>query len=286
MDTPIYSDTTMTTLDEKMKRCVIEILSQNTIDGINASITVIKHGIYIFPQYKERNYIINGYAEVKFWCIASRLYVLFHDCGGEIVKTILDVVYKDGRQVFKPFEITPNGEINNFSVALEFIENIEILRHLEQHGMKPDSLEDKSKVQKGIKLLKKITGKDEPYSENDWERCISWLNSNSVGIYNLLKSRIDFIEVKASETQKENLIRIYYSSLEKYFEKNLYNIVQSVCRKNHRYDRGINIEAIIKIHRDDIIKEAIKLLSTATSGVDPFIAAVQATDTFMYKKKI
>lgn len=286
MDTPIYSDAKISIIDDKFKRCVIEILSQNKVDEINESITVVKHGIYFFPQYKERKYIINGYAEDVFWKIVSRLYVLFHDCGCEMIKRMLEVVYKDGMQVLKPFDVTPGSETHKFEDALLFIDKIENLRHLEQHAMKPDSNADTYRVQKGKKLLTEIIRKNEPYSEHDWESCINWLNKNCTFLCNLLQDRIKFIEENATENQQEQLKGFYYSSLTHYFENNLYNIVLCVLRNSRRNDSNMNVEVIIRIHKTSIIQQSLDLLKKSGFKVDPFKAAVQATDTFMHNNKI
>lgn len=59
---PIYSNDKIIN-DEKVKKNIIILLSDETIKELNNKLTFTDHGIYIFSQYKEKRYIINGYAE-------------------------------------------------------------------------------------------------------------------------------------------------------------------------------------------------------------------------------
>ena len=193
MVAPIYSNDKIIN-DEKLQRNIISLLSENTVKDLNSKLTFVDHGIYIFSQYREKRYIINDYAENIFWNMVSRLYVLFHDCGLDVLPYFLEVVQADGKQAIKPYPVTPNSDIQQFERATEFIENIKVLRHSEQHNMKPDSVIDKGKERKREKILCGISNKKIPQTESDWEKCIQWITNNCSNLYCLLNKRLVFLE--------------------------------------------------------------------------------------------
>ena len=106
MVAPIYSNDKIIN-DEKLQRNIISLLSENTVKDLNSKLTLVDHGIYIFSQYREKRYIINDYAENIFWNMVSRLYVLLHDCGLDVLPYFLEVVQADGKQAIKPYPPTP-----------------------------------------------------------------------------------------------------------------------------------------------------------------------------------
>lgn len=280
MGAPIYSnDKTIT--DEKLQRNIIPLLSENVVQDLNNKVTFVNHGIYIFSQYCEKTYIINGYAESIFWNMVSRLYVLLHDCGMDILPYFLEVVKDDGKQAIKPYPITPYGDIQQFEMATEFIANIIALRHSEQHNMKPDSIVDRGKERKRKKLLCNISNKNNPQTETDWEKCIQWITDNCSNLYCLLNKRLLFLEEEATPLQKDFLLGGYYGCLEKSYNRILDSVIVEVIRKQHKAYNEIYIQAIVKEKGKEIISKAIELLKNSVKTVDPYKVILQAVDFYI-----
>lgn len=280
MVAPIYSNDKIIN-DEKLQRNIISLLSENTVKDLNSKLTFVDHGIYIFSQYREKRYIINDYAENIFWNMVSRLYVLLHDCGLDVLPYFLEVVQADGKQAIKPYPVTPNSDIQQFERATEFIENIKVLRHSEQHNMKPDSVIDKGKERKREKILCGISNKKIPQTESDWEKCIQWITNNCSNLYCLLNKRLVFLEEEATEAQKNFLLGGYYGCLERYFNRILVSVIAEVLRKRRKRYNEIYIEAIAKEKSKEIVDKSIELLKSSVKSVDPYKVILQAVDYYI-----
>ena len=280
MVAPIYSNDKIIN-DEKLQRNIISLLSENTVKDLNSKLTFVDHGIYIFSQYREKRYIINDYAENIFWNMVSRLYVLLHDCGLDVLPYFLEVVQADGKQAIKPYPVTPNSDIQQFERATEFIENIKVLRHSEQHNMKADSVIDKGKERKREKILCGISNKKIHQTESDWEKCIQWITNKCSNLYCLLNKRLVFLEEEATEAQKNFLLGGYYGCLERYFNRILVSVIAEVLRKRRKGYNEIYIEAIAKEKSKEIVDKSIELLKSSVKSVDPYKVILQAVDYYI-----
>lgn len=213
--------------------------------------------------------------------MVSRLYVLLHDCGLDVLPYFLEVVQADGKQAIKPYPVTPNSDIQQFERATEFIENIKVLRHSEQHNMKPDSVIDKGKERKREKILCGISNKKIPQTESDWEKCIQWITNNCSNLYCLLNKRLVFLEEEATEAQKNFLLGGYYGCLERYFNRILVSVIAEVLRKRRKRYNEIYIEAIAKEKSKEIVDKSIELLKSSVKSVDPYKVILQAVDYYI-----
>lgn len=274
---PIYSNDKIIN-DEKVKKNIIILLSDETIKELNNKLTFTDHGIYIFSQYKEKRYIINGYAETIFWNMISRLYVLLHDCGLNVLPFFLEIVQSDGKQSIKPYPVTSNDDKIQFEKAIKFVEDIKILRHSEQHNMKPDSNVDEGKIRKRKKIFCKISRKEATETELDWEKCIQWIVSNCTNLYCLLSKRLDYLEEEATQLQRELLVAGYYRCLSEYYNKTLNSVIAEVLRKRRRIYTESYIIASTKKYEKQIIEKAIDLLKNSPIRVDPYKVILQAVD--------
>lgn len=280
MAAPIYSNDKIIN-DEKLQKHIISLLSENTVENLNSKLTFANHGIYIFSQYKEKRYIINDYAENIFWNMVSRLYVLLHDCGLDVLPFFLEVVKADGKQAIKPYPVTPSNDIHQFERATKFIESIIVLRHSEQHNMKPDSTIDTGKERKREKILREVSKKEIPQTESDWEKCIQWITSNCNNLYCLLNKRLVFLEEEATQTQKNFLLAGYYGCLERYYNRILVSVIMEVLRKRRKEYTEIYIKAIAGKNGKEIIDKSIELLKTSVKSVDPYKVILQAVDFYI-----
>lgn len=281
MRAPIYSNSKESDIAEETKIRIIKILSNDTIQELNEYVTFVEHGIYVFLQYKEKPYIINGFAEDIFWKIVSKLYILFHDSGSNILLFFLEIVPDDGKKSIKPFPVTSPKEVMSLEKAKEFINYINILRQTEQHNMKPDSVIDNSKENKRIKLFKKIIKKDIPESEKEWEKCIMWINQNCNNLYNALKRRLECLERETDPSKKELLLIGYYGCLEKYFQSNMYDLLMEISRRKRKNSQEMYIRALVKKQGDKMSNEIIELLKKSKRKVDPYKVALQVVDNYI-----
>lgn len=280
MNAPIYSNDKIIN-DEKARKNIISLLSDDTIKKINSRLTFAVHGIYIFSQYKEKGYIINGYAETIFFNLVSRLYVLLHDCGLNVLPFFLEIVEPDGRQSIKPYPVTSNSDKIQFEEANTFILDIKVLRHSEQHNMKPDSLGDEGKIRKRKKILYKILKKETPQTEADWEKCIQWIASNCDNLYTLLSKRLDYLEKDSTSSQKQFLLGGYYRCLREYYNRILVSVIGEVLRKRRKCCNEAYIHAIAEKNGEQIIEKAIELLKVSDTRIDPYKVILQGVDLYM-----
>ncbi|AEY65740.1 hypothetical protein [Clostridium sp. BNL1100] len=283
MDTPIYSDDQFIDKDDALQKYIIKLLSESTIKDINSRLTFVNHGIYIFSQYREKRYIINGFAEDLFWTMTSRLYVLLHDCGTRVIKCILQVIHNDGKQILKPFLVTSDTDIVLFDRANKFIDDIKILRNSEQHCMKLDSIVDEANERKCKIILKKICGNEIPKTQNEWGKCIHWILDNCNNMYVLLNERLLFAEKNATESQKQYLLGGYYSCLEEYYEGNqvMFNVICEIFRTRHKPFNKIYIQAIVSRDTHQIINKFMELIKSSPLRVDPYKVVLQAADFYI-----
>lgn len=281
MITPIYSDTYETNIPEEVKRHIIPLLQDETVQGFNNQITFIRHGIYIFPQYKEKRYIINGFQEEIFAKIVSRLYTLLHDSSGDILLLFLEIVVKDGMQMLKPFPVTTQSEQEQFEKARKFVDSINILRQTDQHNMKPDSKNDCSTLRKKEKILKEILKNRMPETQEEWETCISWIRKNCENLVVLLNTRIKFLEKDSTESQKEYFVEKYYSCLKAYYKKNMFDILKEISVRKHKPINKMFIQANCEKYKEEIADKAIELLKRATTPVDPYKVVLQIAYSYL-----
>lgn len=278
MDTPIYSNDIDAITGSLFSNRVISLLSEVTVCDFNGRFTDIPHGVFIFPQYKEKAYIINGYAEDVFKSSITQLYVLLHDSAYRMIHFLLEPVQKDGKEAIKPFLVTDSTDKENMEQAESFIYDIESVRHYEQHLIKRDSEVDKATERAYRKVLKKITKKEVLETQDDWEKCINWIVKNCNIIEGILDKRIRFIVEDATDAQKQFFLGGYYGCLEKYYEKNLEDVVQTVYQRRHDKKTKAYIKAIVQEKEEELIDEAIKLLKKSDRAIDPYVVIVQATD--------
>ena len=267
MITPIYSDTYEKNIPEAIKKHIIPLLQDETVQEFNNQITFIRHGIYIFPQYKAKRYIINGFQEEIFAKMVSRLYTLLHDSSGDILLLFLEIVVKDGMQMLKPFPITTEAEQEQFEKARKFVDSINILRQTEQHNMKPDSKNDCSTLRKQEKILKEISKNRMPETQEEWENCISWIRRNCDNLVVLLNERF-FVER-------------YYFCLRTYYKKNMFDILKEVSFRKHKKTNKMFIQANCEKYKEEIADKAIELLKRAKTPVDPYKAVLQIVQNYL-----
>ncbi len=281
MDTPIYSNNIAATKDEVLCKRIIHLLSETAVYNLNNKLTYIPHGICIFPQYKEKAYIINGYPENIFKSSVSRVYALLHDCGYKMVKFLLEPVVKDGMESLKPFLITEASDKILLEDAQKFIYDIEKIRHYEQHAMKVDSAVDKATEREYRRVLNKIINKDNPDTQDEWDRCVHWIVKNCNAIESILKERIKYIEEEANQSQKDFFCNTYYNCLEYYYEKIIDDVVETVYRNRHERKNKAFIKSIVEANRSKLVEEAIALLKKSEMVIDPYKVIVQATDLYL-----
>lgn len=288
MSAPIYSNNLpVEGCDPKIEKRVISLLSDATVNHINAEVTFVKHGIYIFIQYKEKGYIINGFSEEVFWDIINGLYCLLHDCGNDVLRLFLQVVRNDGLQITKPFEATDNAKAQKYEDAIQFINDIENMRIVHHHNMKPDGEVAKAKVRKMEKRFREILkNKTGPQNNTEWERCIVWVYNNCKQMQELLDERLNFLQTKATPTQKSCLCTKYYRCLESYFDENMFEIIRDVLRKRRaKFNDKMWIQSLVNDNKLDIANKAIVLIKNSIIRVDPYCAALQAADIILTQKR-
>ena len=287
MSSPIYSND-FEVLDSNyvLKKHFIYLLSGATVDDINTRLTFVKHGIFIFMQYKENAYIVNSYPEDVFWNIINSLYKLIHDCGGEIIKIFLQIVHNDGKEVLKPFSLTDKNLVRKFEAALDFVQDIENMRIVHYHNMKPDSEQDNSRIKKVENKLKQISGNSvTPITDAEWERCIYWIHTNCEQIYILLDERLMFLQTNSTLTQKNNLCNQYYCRLEDFYERIMFDIIKSLLRKKRTDNDANRIQSLVNVNKGEIVKKAVELIKKSSVRADPYHAVIQAADTILTQKK-
>lgn len=280
MDAPIYSNDKRIETDCVLQKRVILLLSDKVIQNINYELSIVDHGIFFFPQYKEKKYIINSFPEEVFWNIVSRLYALLHDCGGKFLYDFFECVSSDGKQLIKPFPVTTNNDQVRLLRVQKFIVNLENLRHTEQHNMKPDSLLDRKLENNRRNIFKKIV-KKEILCNDEWEQCISWLKKESDNLYTLLYERVQFLKEDATDLQKESLIGRYYNCLENYYERIMADVFKEVNYKKRKSCKGSYIKAMINKHQGEIIEQSLILLKKSSNKIDPYKVILQVVDSFI-----
>lgn len=286
MSSPIYSNDVLTdNADTKIQKYIIPLLLQDSVDNINEKIMFVKHGVYIFIQYKEERYIINSFAEDVFWNMVNALYKLVHDCDNGMLDVFLQVVEANGMQALKMFEVTDNLEKEKLNEATDFIKKIKEMRIVHYHNMSPDDQLDtylKGRVQKA---LQKISNNNAgPQSEGDWERCIKWICRNCENIYSLLEKRLDFFETDATKEQRKKMLHKYYESIGNYCDKIMYKVIKSILRKKRGEKNNFYIQSLIN-EKSEIIKEKAKeLIKNSDYKVEPYHAIFEAADTIMNQK--
>lgn len=288
MSLPIYSNnSSKDDYDSMLEKHFILLLSDATVNELNSKLTFVKHGIYLFIQYKEKGYIVNSFPEEVFWSMINGLYRLIHDCSKEILELFLQVVQKDGFRVTKPFNPTDIANIKKFEDTMEFVKDIENMRIVHYHNMKPDSEIDKSRIRKVekkfLKILNSTTG---PHTDMEWERCIAWIYKNCKQLHELLEERLKFLQAEATQEQQNCLCDKYYYCLQNYYERTMFEIIKDVLRKKRTKNRDAAlIQALGNKYKDDIVKKAIMLIKTATDRTDPYQAVIQAADTILTQNK-
>ena len=288
MCSPIYSNNPPENgYDSKLEKHFISLLSDATVSDINAKLTFVKHGIYLFIQYKEMGYVVNSFPEEVFWNMVNGLYRLIHDCSDKILELFLQVVKKDGFQAIKPFKQTDAHKVQQFEDAMEFIKDIENMRIVHFHNMKTDSITDKDKERKVEKKFQKILNNTiGPKSEAEWEHCITWIYKNCKNIQELLEERIKFLQTEATEEQRKLLCEKYYSCIRVYYNGIMFEIIKEILRKKREsYKDCTRILALVKENEEDIANKAIVLIQNADRRADPYLAALQAADIILTQKK-
>lgn len=288
MCSPIYSNNPPENgYDSKLEKHFISLLSDATVSDINAKLTFVKHGIYLFIQYKEMGYVVNSFPEELFWNMVNGLYRLIHDCSDKILELFLQVVKKDGFQAIKPFKQTDAHKVQQFEDATEFIKDIENMRIVHFHNMKTDSITDKDKERKVEKKFQKILNNTiGPKSEAEWEQCITWIYKNCKNIQELLEERIKFLQTEATEEQRKLLCEKYYSCIRAYYNGIMFEIIKDILRKKREnYKDCTRILALVKENEEDIANKAIVLIQNTDSRADPYLAALQAADIILTQKK-
>lgn len=288
MCSPIYSNNPPENgYDSKLEKHFISLLSDATVSDINAKLTFVKHGIYLFIQYKEIGYVVNSFPEEVFWNMVNGIYRLIHDCSDKILELFLQVVKKDGFQAIKPFEQTDDHKVQQFEDAMEFIKDIENMRIVHFHNMKTDSKTDKDKERKVEKRFQKILNNTTgPQSQAEWEHCITWIYKNCKNIQALLEERIKFLQTEATEEQRKRLCEKYYSCIRDYYNGIMFEIIKDILRKKREnYKDCIRILALVKENEKDIADKAIMLIQNANDRADPYLAALQAADIILTHKK-
>lgn len=288
MSSPIYSNNPpVDGYDSKLQKHFIVLLSDSTVNEINTKLTFVKHGIFLFIQYKESGYIVNSFPEEVFWNMINGLYRLIHDCSNEILEMFLQVVKKDGFQAIKPFKLTDDAKVQKFEGAMEFIKDIENMRIAHYHNMKPDSEVDKARVRKAEKkfqkILKNATG---PKSDAEWELCIKWIYKNCEHIQELLDERINFLQTEATQGQKNLLCASYYICIQEYCRRTMFEIIRDVLKKKRKnYNDRVWIQTLVNENREDIVDKVIMLIKNSDCRADPYHAALQAADIILTHKK-
>lgn len=249
--------------------------------------TFVKHGIYLFIQYKEIGYIVNSFPEEVFWNMINGLYQLTHDCGNEVLEMFLQIVRRDGFEVLKPFKITDDDKVQKFENAVEFIADIENMRIAHYHNMKPDSEVDKARVRKAKNKFQMILRNvAEPKSDAEWECCIAWIYKNCKHMQELLEERLKFMQTEATQEQKNRLCETYYSCIEKFCNRNMFEIIKDVLKKKRKkYNDRRRIQSLINENKEDIANKAIMLIKNSTCRADPYHAALQAVDIILTQKE-
>ena len=287
MSSPIYSNSfSKDNIDSNLEKHIISLLSDKTVSNINEKLTFVKHGIYIFIQYKESGYIINGFSEDVFWNLVNGLYRLIHDCGNETLEIFLQVVLEDGFQKTKPFNLTDEAEKQKIDNAFEFIKDIENMRIVHYHNMKKDSELNKERERRMQKKFQKILNTySEPKSELEWEHCVNWIYNNCKNIQKLLEDRLEFIQTKATDEQRNCLCEKYYVCIQAYYKRVMFEIIKNVLKKKRkRNENSIIVQALVNENEEAISAKAIILIQNSSGRVDPYIAALQAADTILTQK--
>ncbi len=284
---PIYSNhSTNDYPDQKLEKHVLILLSRETVDNINKRLSFAEHGIYIFIQYEEKAYIINGFSEDVFWSMVNGLYKLIHDCGNGMINNLLQEVPNDGFKSLSPFNVTERDMAQKLSGAKEFIIDIENMRTVNYHNMKPSSTIDQASIKKAEKRFQDILqNSKKPQTNAEWEGCISWVYRNCKILYKLINERLDFLETGATDKQQAYFCEKYYKCLNDYFQGNMYNIIKEALKKRRRDNiNKLFIQSLVNKYKDKVSEKAVELVKCSDKRADPYFAAIQAADTIVLKE--
>lgn len=290
MNEPIYSNYCGIQENLVREEHYIPLLQAKYVDEINQKLTFKKHGFFVFIQYQENPYIVNGFAEAVFWEMVNALYKLLHDSGNEQLNIFLGIVEANGMQTLQPFAVTGTEDKKKLEQIDEFRKRVNDLRLYHSHNMKPDSPEDSIRQNKVEAWLKKYSREGSICLKNqEWERCITYLHKQSVELERFLDKRMLFLENNSASMQKERISSLYYDALKKYYLRNMLEIIKDYVKKERKSHAGfaVNIQLISSWKNtadDQIANKAVELIKYSTRRVDPYRAVLEAVDTVFEEK--
>ena len=290
MSEPIYSNHCGDQEDLVKKEHHIPLLRAERVDEINQKLTFKEHGFFVFIQYTEQPYIVNGFAETVFWETVNALYKLLHDSGNEQLDLFLGTGNKNGMQVLRPFGAISTDDRKKLEQLDEFRKRVNDLRLYHCHNMKPDSPEDQDRKDRVEEWLKKYSrASDADLKEQEWEGCITYLYKKSVELEQILDKRLLFLETKAEQLQQTGLCSLYYKALKGYYLRNMLEILKNYVKKARKQHPGFPVTSYMLLawkneSEKQIADTAVELIQNAQKRVDPYKAVLEAADT-VFKEK-
>lgn len=290
MSEPIYSNHCGDQEDLVKKEHHIPLLRAERVDEINQKLTFKEHGFFVFIQYTEQPYIVNGFAETVFWETVNALYKLLHDSGNEQFDLFLGTGNKNGMQALRPFGEISTEDRKKLEQLDEFRKRVNDLRLYHCHNMKPDSPEDQARKDRVEEWLKKYSrASDADLKEQEWEGCITYLYKKSVELEQILDKRLLFLETKAEQLQQTGLCSLYYKALKEYYLRNMFEIIKNYVKKVRIQHHGFKvtngmISAWTNQSGGHIAKTAVELIQNTKKRADPYKAVLEAADT-VFKEK-
>lgn len=283
MDRPILSNVIQEqTSDFKDK--VPSILSTQRVKELNRIITCSPYGIFIFVQYNEKPYPVNGFDQDLFISIVNNLYKLYKDCGKTLLKYFLshesNVHGKNASS--QVFSFLGGINPNRLKAANKHYKDAITLRSYNSHSQYPDSPGDQENIENCKRWFLRFCGQEAPSTEEHWSQCNRELVRCSNLLYSTLKQRLEEFEESATDKQRLDLQKWYYDCSFDCFDisvlaRSVFGIFRQ--RRNQRTLREAT--AYAKSNLTDLKRKYQHKLQMSQTPVDPYKVLVETIDAFV-----
>ena len=274
----IYSTDIFNKEYTELQKLVPKVLSGKRVQELNSIVTCVAHGIFVFFQYSEKKFPINGFYEDLFTNNVRNLYILFHDCGRSLLKYYVKDRAPTGMAALGEFTEKEDISPVVFSSVSKNIANIELLRSYFSHAQLSENSMDQKDLQNSEKWFSQACGEKMPSTQKKWCKCNKRIVQAADEVYNVLYKRLSCFEKNHTEMQKELLLSKYYVACCQSLYQVSFRAVKHMYKKHRMSDGSIVIKAFFDENKGEIMDKTIQMLRKASQPIDPYKVFLQAIE--------
>lgn len=283
MEQPILSNCIPENTPELMFK-VPSILTKKNIDELNSILSCSKCGIFVFVQYNEKPYPINGFEQDLFRNNVTSLYNLYKDCGKDFLKYFLsyDENGLDSITGTMKFSFLGGINLNRLKAVNKHYHDTITIRSYYDHNQYPDSPSDQENFKKCKMWFLRFCKHENPITEAHWSICNNELVRGSNLLYSILKQRLEEFEQTATDKQRTDLQKWYYDYSFDCFDTNvLIRCIYGIFKRRRSPKAWQEASAYGRSNLSDI-KQKYKLkLQMCQKPVDPYKVLVETIDAYI-----